>query len=477
VSETSPAAVVILAAGEGTRMKSRTPKVLHKLSGRSLLGHAIAAADDLAPQRLVVVVGHAREDVAAAAVAAAPQADIVVQEQQLGTGHAVRMVIESVGAMPGTVIVTYGDMPLLRGRTLAELAARHAAAGNAVTVLTARGDFPGFGRIVRGGDGAFLRIVEERDATEAERAIDEFNSGCYAFDGALLADAIKRVTTNNSQHEEYLTDVVEILRGDGHQVGTVLAAEPAEIRGVNDRVQLAQARRALNDRILRDWMLAGVTITDPASTWIDVTVTIGQDAEIGPQTQLEGATAIGPGAKVGPGCLLEDTTVGEDAVLLHAVCRQSQIGPRVTVGPFAYLRPGASIADGAHIGTYVELKKSHIGAGAKVPHLTYVGDATVGAGSNIGAGTIFANYDGAHKHHTEVGENAFVGSNTVLVAPVTIGDGAYTAAGSAIQADVPAGDLGIARGRQHNSDGWVLRNRQGTRSAEAATRSRSDESQ
>lgn len=477
MSETSPAAVVILAAGEGTRMKSRTPKVLHKLSGRSLLGHAIAAAGDLTPQRLVVVVGHAREEVAAAAVAAAPQADIVVQEQQFGTGHAVRMVIESVGAMPGTVIVTYGDMPLLRGRTLAELAGRHAAAGNAVTVLTARGDFPGFGRIVRGADGAFLRIVEERDATEAERAIDEFNSGCYAFDGALLADAIKRVTTDNSQHEEYLTDVVEILRGDGHRVGTVLAAEPAEIRGVNDRVQLAQARRALNDRILRDWMLAGVTITDPASTWIDVTVTIGQDAEIGPQTQLEGATAIGPGAKVGPGCLLEDTTVGEDAVLLHAVCRQSEIGPRVTVGPFAYLRPGVSIADGAHIGTYVELKKSHIGAGAKVPHLTYVGDATIGAGSNIGAGTIFANYDGAHKHHTEVGENAFVGSNTVLVAPVTIGDGAYTAAGSAIQDDVPAGNLGIARGRQHNSDGWVLRNRQGTRSAEAATRSRSDKSQ
>jgi bifunctional UDP-N-acetylglucosamine pyrophosphorylase/glucosamine-1-phosphate N-acetyltransferase len=477
VSETSPAAVVILAAGEGTRMKSRTPKVLHTLSGRSLLGHAIAAASDLAPERLVVVVGHAREAVAAAAVAAAPGADIVVQDQQLGTGHAVRMVIESVGALTGTVIVTYGDMPLLRGRTLGELASRHAAAGNAVTVLTARGDFPGFGRIVRDADGAFLRIVEERDATDAERAIDEFNSGCYAFDGELLADAVKRVTTNNSQHEEYLTDVVEILRGDGHPVGTVLAAEPAEIRGVNDRVQLAQARRALNDRILTDWMLAGVTIVDPASTLIDVTVTIGQDAEIGPQTQLEGATAIGAGARIGPGCLLEDTTVGEDAVLLHAVCRQSQIGPRVTIGPFAYLRPGASIDDGAHIGTYVELKKSRVGAGAKVPHLTYVGDATIGAGSNIGAGTIFANYDGARKHHTEVGENAFVGSNTVLVAPVTIGDGAYTAAGSAISDDVAAGDLGIARGRQHNSDGWVLRNRQGTRSAEAATRTRSEDSQ
>jgi bifunctional UDP-N-acetylglucosamine pyrophosphorylase/glucosamine-1-phosphate N-acetyltransferase len=457
-------------------MKSRTPKVLHTLCGRSLLGHAIAAANDLEPERLVVVVGHAREEVSAAAAAAAPRADIVVQEQQLGTGHAVRMVIEAVGAMSGTVIVTYGDMPLLRGQTLGELASRHVAAGNAVTVLTARGDFPGFGRIVRDADGAFLRIVEERDATAAERAIDEFNSGCYAFDGALLADVIKRVTTRNSQHEEYLTDVVEILRGDGHPVGTVLAAEPAEIRGVNDRVQLAQARRALNDRILRDWMLAGVTVTDPASTWIDVTVTIGQDAEIGPQAQLEGATVIGAGAKVGPGCLLEDTTVGEDAVLLHAVCRQAEIGPRVTVGPFAYLRPGASIAADAHIGTYVELKKSHVGAGAKVPHLTYVGDATVGAGANIGAGTIFANYDGVRKHHTEVGENAFVGSNTVLMAPVTIGDGAYTAAGSAIGEDVSAGDLGIARGHQHNSDGWVLRNRQGTRSAEAAARRRSDES-
>jgi bifunctional UDP-N-acetylglucosamine pyrophosphorylase/glucosamine-1-phosphate N-acetyltransferase len=472
----APAAVLILAAGEGTRMKSRTPKVLHTLSGRSLLGHAIAAASELSPERLVVVVGHAREEVAAAATAAAPGADIVVQEQQLGTGHAVRMVIESVGAMSGTVIVTYGDMPLLRGRTLGELASQHVAAGNAVTVLTARGDFPGFGRIVRDADGAFLRIVEERDATDTERAIDECNSGCYAFDGALLADAIKRVTTHNSQHEEYLTDVVEILRRDGHPVGTVRAAEPAEIRGVNDRVQLAQARRALNDRILRDWMLAGVTITDPASTWIDVTVTIGRDAEIGPQTQLEGATVIGAGAKIGPGCLLEDTTVGEDAVLLHAVCRQSQIGPRVTVGPFAYLRPGVSIADGAHIGTYVELKKSQVGPGAKVPHLTYMGDATIGAGSNIGAGTIFANYDGVRKHPTTVGDNAFIGSNTVLVAPVNVGDGGYTAAGSAIIEDVPAGDLGVARGRQHNSDGWVLRNRQGTRSAEAVARTRSDES-
>src|SRR5277367_5343630 len=279
VSETSPAAVVILAAGEGKRMKSRTPKVLHTLCGRTLLGHALAAAGELDPAQLVVVVGHGREQVGAEVASVTPQARIVRQDQQLGTGHAVRMVTEAIGTIAGTVVVSYGDMPLLRGRTLRELVDRHHRAGNAVTVLTARGDAAGYGRIVRDGGGAFLRIVEERDATPEERAIDEYNSGCYAFDGTLLADAIKRVTTNNEQQQEYLTDVVAILRGDGHQVGTMLAADAGEIAGVNDRVQLAQARRALNDRIIDDWMLAGVTIVDPASTLIDVTVTIGQDAE------------------------------------------------------------------------------------------------------------------------------------------------------------------------------------------------------
>jgi bifunctional UDP-N-acetylglucosamine pyrophosphorylase / glucosamine-1-phosphate N-acetyltransferase len=475
VSETSPAAVVILAAGEGTRMKSRTPKVLHALCGRTLLGHAMAAAGELDPSRLVVVVGHGREQVSAAVAAIAPEALVVGQDQQLGTGHAVRMVTEAIGVVPGTVVVIYGDMPLLRGQTLQELVDGHHRAGNAVTVLTARGDFPGFGRIVRDSDGAFLRIVEERDATPEERAIDECNSGCYAFDGVLLADAIKRVTTDNDQQQEYLTDVVAILRGDGHRVGTTLAADAGEIIGVNDRVQLAPARRELNDRILDGWMRAGVTIVDPASTWIDAGVTIGQDAEIGPHTELHGATVIGEGAKVGPGCLLEDTTVGEDAAVLNAVCRQAEIGPRASVGPFAYLRPGATLAENAHVGTYVELKKAFIGPGAKVPHLAYVGDATVGGGTNVGAGTIFANYDGVRKNHTTVGEHAFIGSNTVLVAPVTVGDGAYTASGSVIIDEVPAGDLGIARGRQHNSDGWVARNRPQSRSADAAQRVRSDD--
>ena len=439
MSETSPAAVVILAAGEGKRMKSRTPKVLHTLCGRTLLGHALAAADELNPAQLVVVVGHGREQVSAEVASVAPQARIVRQDQQLGTGHAVRMVTEAIGTIPGTVVVSYGDMPLLRGQTLSELVDRHHRAGNAVTVLTARGDAAGYGRIVRDDGGAFLRIVEERDATPEERAIDEYNSGCYAFNGTLLADAIKRVTTDNEQRQEYLTDVVDILRGDGHEVGTMLAADAGEITGVNDRVQLSEARRELNDRILDGWMRAGVTVIDPASTWIDVTVTIGQDAEIGPQTQLQGATVVGEGARIGPGCLLEDTIVGEDAVVSHAVCRLAEIGPRATVGPYAYLRPGTRLAEDAHVGAHVELKKASVGPGAKVPHLTYVGDATIGAGANIGAGTIFANYNGMAKNHTTVGEHAFIGSNTVLVAPVTIGDGAYTAAGSAITDEVRPG--------------------------------------
>jgi bifunctional UDP-N-acetylglucosamine pyrophosphorylase/glucosamine-1-phosphate N-acetyltransferase len=473
VSQSRPAAVIILAAGEGKRMKSRTPKVLHALCGRSMIGHALAAACDLDPERLVVVTGHGRDQVGAEVARLAPDADIVTQEQQLGTGHAVRMVTEALGAFAGVVVVTYGDMPLLRGQTLRELASVHRAEGNAVTVLSARVPDPtGYGRIVRDDAGRVARIVEHADATPGERAIDEINSGCYAFDGALLADAIKRVATDNAQGQEYLTDVIAIVRADGHRIGSVIAADATEIEGVNDRVQLAAARRVLNDRLLREHMLNGVTIIDPASTWVDVMVTIGQDAEIRPNTQLEGATAIGEGTRVGPNCLLADTSVGPDAELVNIVSRQAVIGAGATIGPNVYLRPQAVIGAGAHIGCHVEVKKSTVGPGAKVPHLTYVGDATIGAGANIGAGTIFANYDGQHKWPTTVGEHAFVGSNTVLVAPVTVHDGAYTAAGSAITGDVTAGDLGVARGRQHNSDGWVLRNREGTPSAAAASRAR-----
>ncbi|HUN33335.1 MAG TPA: bifunctional UDP-N-acetylglucosamine diphosphorylase/glucosamine-1-phosphate N-acetyltransferase GlmU [Trebonia sp.] len=474
MSESRPAAVIILAAGEGKRMKSRTPKVLHALCGRSMLGHALAAARDLDPERLVAVVGHARDQVAPEVARLEPQAAIVVQEQQLGTGHAVRMVTEAAGVIDGVVVVTYGDMPLLRSQTLQELVDAHRANGNAATVLTAKAADPhGYGRVVRDDSGAFLRIVEDADATPEQRSIQEINSGCYAFEGALLADAIKRVATNNAQSQEYLTDVLDILRGEGHPIGSVVAADAGEIQGVNDRVQLATARRELNDRLLRGHMLNGVTVVDPATTWVDVTVTIGQDAEIRPNTQLIGDTSIGEGALVGPNCLLEDTRVGAEAELLNVVSRRASIGAKATLGPNVYLRPETVIGDGAHVGCHVEVKKSTVGPGAKVPHLTYVGDATIGAGANIGAGTIFANYDGQRKWPTAVGENAFVGSNTVLIAPVTVHDGAYTAAGSAICEDVEAGDLGIARGRQHNSDGWVLRNRDGAPSAATARRARS----
>jgi bifunctional UDP-N-acetylglucosamine pyrophosphorylase/glucosamine-1-phosphate N-acetyltransferase len=464
---------MVLAAGEGTRMKSRIPKVLHSLCGRSMLGHALAAASELDPQRMVVVVGHDRDQVRAEAERYAPGVCVVVQDHLAGTGHAVRMVTEALGVMHGTVVVTYGDMPLLQAATLRALVREHGAAGNAVTVLTARVGHPsGYGRIVRDSRGSLAEIVEEADATAQQRAIDEINSGCYAFDGALLADAVKRVATDNAHGQEYLTDVVAIMRGDGHPVGAVLAEDPAEIQGVNDRVQLAQAHMAYNRRLLEDWMRAGVTITDPAATWIDVDVTMAPDAEILPGTHLEGHTTIGSGARVGPGCLLRDTTVAEDATVLYAVCESSDIGPGASVGPFARLRPGTRIGPGAHIGTFVELKNASVGDGSKVPHLSYVGDADIGERSNIGAATVFVNYDGAAKHHTTVGDYVRIGSDTMLVAPVSVGDGAFTAAGSVITEDVPPGALGVARGRQHNSEGWVERRHPGSPSAAAAARAR-----
>ncbi len=469
MSPSRPAAVIVLAAGEGTRMKSALPKVLHPLCGRSMLGHAIATAEGLEPERLVVVVGHARDQVGAHATSQAPDAKIVIQDHQGGTGHAVRSVIETIGVIPGRVLVTYGDMPLLRTQTLAALAREHEQAGHAVTVLTARVPDPtGYGRIVRDATGALTGIVEQSDATAGQRLIDEINSGCYVFDGALLADAIKRLPSANAQGQEYLTDVVGILRGDGHPVGTLVAADATEVEGVNDRVQLAQARRIYNNRLLEHWMRAGVTIIDPATTWLDVQVTLAQDVEIGPSTQLQGRTTVGTGAQVGPGVVLKDTVVGAGASVINAVCDQSEIGPEATVGPYTRLRPGSRLGRGARAGSFVEMKNAVVGEGTKVPHLTYVGDADIGAGSNIGAATVFVNYDGVAKHRTTVGDQVRVGSDTMLVAPVEIGDGAYTAAGSVITQNVPPGALGIGRAGQRNIPGWVTRRRAGTPSAAAA---------
>ncbi|MFZ3470822.1 bifunctional UDP-N-acetylglucosamine diphosphorylase/glucosamine-1-phosphate N-acetyltransferase GlmU [Streptomyces sp. 4.24] len=471
MSANRPAAVVVLAAGEGTRMKSATPKVLHEISGRSLVGHVVAASRELDPAHLVVVVGHAREQVTAHLATVDADVRTAVQYEQNGTGHAVRMALEELGDRPaGTVVVVCGDTPLLTGETLAALTATHEADGNAVTVLTAEvPDSTGYGRIVRDADtGAVTAIVEHKDATDAQRAIREINSGVFAFDGALLSDALGKVRTDNSQGEEYLTDVLGILREAGHRVGAAVGADHRQILGINNRVQLAEARALLNARLLERAMLAGVTIVDPASTLIDVTVTFGQDAIVHPGTQLLGTTHVGEEAEVGPNTRLKDTHVGPRARVDNTVADGAVVGESATVGPFAYLRPGTNLGAKAKAGTYVEMKNATIGEGTKVPHLSYVGDATIGEYTNIGAASVFVNYDGEHKHHTTVGSHCKTGSDNMFVAPVTIGDGAYTAAGSVITKDVPPGALAVARGQQRNIEGWVARKRPGSAAATAA---------
>ncbi|MEU5594628.1 bifunctional UDP-N-acetylglucosamine diphosphorylase/glucosamine-1-phosphate N-acetyltransferase GlmU [Streptomyces sp. NPDC020298] len=466
-----PAAVVVLAAGEGTRMKSATPKVLHEICGRPLVGHVLAAARELNPENLVVVVGHAREQVTAHLGEADPSVRTAVQEQQKGTGHAVRMGLEELGSgVDGTVVVVCGDTPLLTGATLQRLAETHHADGNAVTVLTAEvPDATGYGRIVRDdATGAVTAIVEHKDATAAQREIREINSGVFAFDGQLLADALKKVRTDNSQGEEYLTDVLGILREAGHRVGASVAGDHREIAGINNRVQLSEARRILNDRLLERAMLAGVTVVDPATTWVDVTVTFEQDAVVYPGTQLHGSTHLAEGAEVGPNSRLRDTHVGAGARVDNTVSDGARIGARASVGPYAYLRPGTRLGVKGKIGTYVETKNSSIGEGTKIPHLSYVGDATIGDFTNIGAASVFVNYDGESKHHTTVGSHCKTGSDNMFVAPVTVGDGAYTAAGSVITKDVPPGSLAVARGQQRNIEGWVARKRPGSAAAKAA---------
>ncbi|MET9516733.1 bifunctional UDP-N-acetylglucosamine diphosphorylase/glucosamine-1-phosphate N-acetyltransferase GlmU [Streptomyces sp. NPDC002994] len=466
------AAVVVLAAGEGTRMKSAIPKVLHEISGRSLVGHVVAASRELNPEHLVVVVGHAREQVAAHLGEIDPEARTAVQEQQKGTGHAVRMGLEQLGSggIDGTVVVVCGDTPLLTGDTLTRLAGTHAADGNACTVLTAEvPDSTGYGRIVRDRDsGAVTGIVEHKDATDAQRAISEINSGVFAFDGQLLADALGKVRTDNSQGEEYLTDVLGILREAGHRVGAAVAADHREILGINNRVQLAEARRLLNARLLERAMLSGVTVVDPVSTFIDVTVTFDQDAVVHPGTQLLGATHLGEGCEVGPNSRLTDTVVHAGARVDNTVAERAEVGPGATVGPYTYLRPGTKLGPKSKAGAYVEMKAAVIGEGTKVPHLSYVGDATIGEYTNIGAASVFVNYDGETKHHTTIGSHCRTGSDNMFVAPVTVGDGAYTAAGSVITKDVPPGSLAVARGQQRNIEGWVARKRPGSAAAQAA---------
>ncbi|MFC4104695.1 bifunctional UDP-N-acetylglucosamine diphosphorylase/glucosamine-1-phosphate N-acetyltransferase GlmU [Micromonospora zhanjiangensis] len=469
VSQPRARTVVVLAAGEGKRMKSALPKVLHPLLGRTLVGHVLAAAEPLAAEQTVVVVGHGADRVTAHLAEVAPSAGTVLQAEQLGTGHAVRVALESVPERAGTVVVINGDVPLLRADTVRALVEAHEAAGAAGTVLAAEvADPTGLGRIVRDEAGRLEQIVEERDATPVQRAVREINAGIYAFDAGRLRAALGKLSTDNDQGEEYLTDVFGLLVGAGEPVAVHVAADATETLGCNDRVELAGLRRLLADRINDGWMRSGVTILDPASTWIDVTVTLERDAVVDQNTQLQGSTTVGAEATVGPDVTLVDTVVGAGATVLRAHAVGAEIGPGASVGPYAYLRPEATLREKAKVGTFVEVKKSEIGAGAKVPHLSYVGDATIGARANIGAATIFVNYDGVAKHHTTVGEAAFVGCDTSLIAPVEVGAGAYVAAGSAITQDVPPGALGVTRAPQRAIDNWVLRRRAGTRSAEAA---------
>jgi len=470
VSNPRLAAVIVLAAGEGTRMKSATPKVLHRIAGRTLVGHAIAAAREAQPEHLAVVVRHERDLVATHVAEVDPKAVIADQDDVKGTGRAVQCALDVLPAdLEGTVLVTYGDVPLLAGSTLHGLVDHHFASDSAVTVITANLANPtGYGRILRGADDSVEGIVEHKDATPEQLAITEINSGIYAFDAQVLRDALEHVTTDNSQGEKYLTDVLAIARSAGRRVAAHLIDDLWQTEGVNDRVQLARLGKELNRRITEKWMREGVTIVDPDTTWVDADVAIGRDATILPGTQLLGATTIGADAVIGPDSTLEDTEVGERATISRTESRLAVVGADATVGPFSYLRPGTELGAKGKIGGFVETKNAKIGEGAKVPHLTYCGDATIGEGANIGAGTIFANYDGVAKHHTTVGAHSFVGSDSVLIAPVNIADGAYVGAGSAVTADVGPGQIAVARGQQRNIAGWVARRRAGTKTAEAA---------
>lgn len=471
-------AVLVLAAGAGTRMRSDTPKVLHTLGGRSMLSHALHAVAKLAPEHLVVVLGHERERIAPVvaqlAAALGRTVPVAVQDEQLGTGHAALCGLSALPAdFDGTVVITSGDVPLLDADTLATLLAAHREQQACVTVLTTTvPDAAGYGRILRTQDGEVIAIVEETDATAQQRAIREINSGIYAFDIAALRSALGRLSSDNAQHELYLTDVISIVRADGRVVHANHVADAALVAGVNDRVQLSELAAELNRRIVAGHQRAGVTVVDPASTWIDVDVTVGRDTVIAPGTQLHGATRVGGCCRIGPDTTLTDVAVGDGAAVLRTHGSQAVIGAGADVGPFTFLRPGTRLGADGKLGAFVETKNATIGTGTKVPHLTYVGDADIGEYSNIGASSVFVNYDGESKSRTTIGSHVRTGSDTMFVAPVSVGDGAYTGAGTVLRDDVPPGALAVSAGSQRVIEDWVLRNRPDSDSARAAREAR-----
>ena len=467
-------AVIVLAAGAGTRMRSDIPKVLHPLAGRSMLSHVLHAVANVSPKHLAVVVSKDRNQLARAIAELVDQigqpVDIAVQEEQLGTGHAVGCGLSVLPSdFDGTIVVTAGDVPMLDADTLAELVSQHAAALAAATVLTTRVPDPtGYGRVLRTQDGGVIGIVEQADATPEQLAIREVNAGVYAFDADALRAALRRLRSDNAQAELYLTDAIEILRRDDMRVRAQHVDDSALVAGVNDRVQLAELAAELNRRIVATHQRGGVTVIDPATTWIDVDVTIGRDTVVQPGTQLLGTTRIGVNCQIGPDTTLTDVSVGDGASVIRTHGNDSTIGDGADVGPFAYLRPGTRLGSDGKLGAFVETKNAVIGTGTKVPHLTYVGDADIGEHSNIGASSVFVNYDGETKRRTTIGSHVRTGSDTMFVAPVTVGDGAYTGAGTVIREDVPPGALAVSAGPQRNIEGWVERKRPDSAAAEAA---------
>lgn len=466
----STRAVVVLAAGQGTRMKSSLPKVLHPLGGMPLIGHVLDTAMSLRPDVIVAVVRHERDQVARAVVDHFEAAVIVDQDDQPGTGRAVELALAALPAgFEGSVVVLSGDVPLLDAETVSELVESHEQANRALTLLSATLENPtGLGRILRDASGAFTGIVEEKDATDEQRQITEINGGVYVFESGMLTTALARIGSENAQGEKYLTDAAAHILQLGGTIDALVARDPWMIAGINDRAQLADAARELNARIIRRHQLAGVTIQDPNTTWIDTTVSLGQDVTVLPGTQILGATSVESGATVGPDTTLVDCEVGERASIRRSEATLAVIDADSSVGPFSYLRPGTTLGVNGKIGAFVETKNARIGDDSKVPHLSYVGDAEIGEHSNVGAGTIFANYDGVAKHDTVVGSHVKIGSKNVLVAPVRIEDGTYTAAGTVVRKDVPSGSLAMNVAPQRNVEGWVEKNRPGSDTAEAA---------
>ena len=445
MSQYRPLSAVVLAAGEGTRMRSAMPKVLHPLCGRPMVLHVIDALAELPLERIVVVVGHAAERVTKTLqdqlVTEVP-VEFVEQRVQRGTGDAVSVALTVFDDLDAEddILVLPSDAPLVRAETIARLATEHRVQDAAAAILTATvADPRGLGRVVRGKDGRVASIVEHGDATLEQLEIHEINTSIYCFRRNLLAPALRRLSPENAQGEYYLTDAIAVLRGAGHNVVAIEADDPGEAIMVNDRAELAQAEAELRRRINRGWMRSGVTMVDPARTYIDAGVELEPDVRLLPGTMLEGRSVVGAGSVVGPDCRLTDVVVGAGVRISNTVARECEIGDDCEIGPFAFVRPGTRLATGVKVGTYVEIKNSEIGEGTKVPHLSYVGDADIGAGVNLGAGTITANYDGVNKHRTKVGDGSHTGVHTSLIAPVELGDDADTGAGSVVTHDVGPG--------------------------------------